>query len=706
MDLNRSDAAFELAGYTEHQRVAEQPGAGRPAAAGAAPWARAELVLASALMLLVELVLIRWTGAMVVYLSYFSNFILLGSFLGIGIGFLRARKEPHLFPWAPALLALFAAFVTALPVEIDRSGSDLVFFGALEEQGLPAWFMLPIIFVAVAAIMAALAHGVAVRFARFEALDAYRLEIGGSLLGVLAFAALAFLGTPPLAWGAAIVAAFLRLLPKRSPVQLAWLGLLVALFTVASIYPRSLWSPYYLIRWHDYQIGEIEATDVSVNRIPHQAIMTNDARRVVGPFYFTPYERIARSSPGDVLIVGAGSGSDVAIALEAGATHVDAVEIDRELYRFGVQRHPERPYADPRVQVFVTDGRAFLQSTDRTYDLVLFALPDSLTLVSGQSALRLESYLFTREAFEAVRSRLRPGGVFAMYNFYRERWLVDRLAGTLQEVFGTPPCLDVYGVEDISAFSVMAVGLNGESVRCAETWSAANVVVPATDDYPFLYLRERTIPARYGVAILFILLASIVSVRAAGGPFRTMAGYTDLAFMGAAFLLLETMNVVRFALLFGTTWFVNALVFAGILFTVLLAVEVERRVRIGRPGVLYALLFVAIGISLLVPSSALLALPFTSRFIAATALAFTPIFIANLVFARRFRDTAVPTAAFGANLLGAMVGGTLEYLSLATGHHALLLLSAALYGLAWLFGRRHLRARAGASDAEASLAYS
>ena len=115
--------------------------------------------------------------------------------------------------------------------------------------------------------------------------------------------------------------------------------------------------------------------------------MTNAGRRRHGPFYFTPYQRIARSSPGHVLIVGAGSGSDVAIALEAGASHVDAVEIDPELYRFGVQRHPERPYADPRVEVFITDGRAFLESTDRRYDQILFALPDSLTLVGGQSAL-------------------------------------------------------------------------------------------------------------------------------------------------------------------------------------------------------------------------------------------------------------------------------------------------------------------------------
>src|SRR5438034_857938 len=90
---------------------------------------RTELVLASFLMLFTELVLIRWAGAYVIYLSYFANFILLGSFLGIGIGFLRAHRGPDLFRWAPVILAVFLGLVKALPVTIDRTGSDLVYFG-------------------------------------------------------------------------------------------------------------------------------------------------------------------------------------------------------------------------------------------------------------------------------------------------------------------------------------------------------------------------------------------------------------------------------------------------------------------------------------------------------------------------------------------------------------------------------------------------
>jgi hypothetical protein len=153
---------------------------------------------------------------------------------------------------------------------------------------------------------------------------------------------------------------------------------------------------------------------------------------------------------------------------------------------------------------------------------------------------------------------------------------------------------------------------------------------------------------------------------------------------------LETKSVVQFALLFGTTWFVNALVFAGVLLTILAAIEVERRTRIRRPALLFSLLFVGLLVAGLVPASWLLELSTAPRFLAASALAFLPVFIANLVFAERFRDTVDPTTAFGANLLGAMLGGVLEYLSLITGYRGLLVIAAILYALAWIFGARKL----------------
>jgi hypothetical protein len=646
---------------------------------------RVELVVASFLMLFVELVAIRWSGAWVVHLSYFANFVLLGSFLGIGIGFLRAHKGPDLFAWSPLVIALFLGLVIAFPAQIDRTGGDLVYFG-VKGTGLPAWVLLPLVFGATAASLATVAHGVAVRFARFPALEAYRLDILGSMVGIVVFSALAFVGMGPLAWGVVIVGTTLWLIGRPTLLQVVALGVLLSVMALGTYRDETIWSPYYRLRL-EHARGSVL---VAANGVPHQAAIPTP-----GTDYEIPYERIA-GDPDSVLVVGAGNGNDVSVALRQGASRVDAVEIDPKLLEIGERFHPERPYADPRVRRFVDDGRAFLERTNDRYDLIVFALPDSLTLLSGQSAVRLESYLFTREAFQAAADHLQPHGAFTIYNFYREQWLADRLAGTLTEVFGTRPCLDIgenEGGGEVGKLSVFVASADPTALRCQKRWDPQerSVVEPAVDDRPFLYLRERSIPQRYVVALGLILLASLVFVRVGGGSFRPMLRYVDLFFMGASFLLLETKSVVQFALLFGTTWFVNSLVFVGVLLFVLLAIEVERRIRIARPRLLLGVLFIGLLVGWLIPTGALLGLPIIPRLLAAIALAFFPIFVANLIFAERFRDTADPTAAFGANLLGAMVGGTLEYLSLLTGFRALLLLVAALYGVAYLLASRTAR---------------
>jgi len=457
------------------------------------------------------------------------------------------------------------------------------------------------------------------------------------------------------------------------------IGAIVGVLTIGALPADTIWSPYYRL-----QVGHTDNTTfIDANGVPHQTAIPVGS----DPDYDLIYQRLA-SPPSRVLVIGAGNGNDVATALAHDAQSVDAVEIDPKLMAVGVEFHPNHPYQDPRVHRIIDDGRAFLERTSNTYDLIIFALPDSLTLLAGQSALRLESYLFTEQAFQAARDHLTPGGTFAMYNFYREQWLADRLAGTLTGVFGNRPCFDL-GQKvgpDFGRFSVFVDGVTQSSLRCSTVWDAdgRTVVAPAVDDRPFLYLRSRTIPGKYVATLFLVLLVSLIGVWTAGGTFKPMVRYLDLFFMGAAFLLLATKAVVQFALLFGTTWFVNALVFAGVLAIVLLAIEVERRYQIGRPPLLFGLLFLGLLIAWLVPTDALLGLPVVPRFVAAVSLAFLPIFMANLIFAERFRDTLDPTSAFGANLLGAMLGGTLEYLSLLVGFRALLFVVAALYLLAYL----------------------
>jgi SAM-dependent methyltransferase len=640
------------------------------------------LILSSALMLFLELALIRWTAANIVHLGYFSNFVLLGSFLGVGVGFLRAgrtQREPLYFPMA---LALLVAVVLRFPVTVDRSGSDLIFFTSLHTSGPPAWIALPVVFLGVATVMAGPGELVGRCFTALPRLDAYRLDLIGSLIGITAFTALSLLRAPSLAWGAvvAVLIAVLMWRPRRAPLLLLTGGALVAMLTAESLAPGISWSPYYKILTQEHTYDGSRVISVSVNGVPHQAAMDAQRKAAALPAYGLPYERRTNPSPGRVLIVGAGTGTDVALALEHGATSVDAVEIDPRIQQIGAQRHPNQPYSDPRVHVHINDGRAFLERTNNSYDTIIFALPDSLTLVSGASSLRLESYLFTVNALRSVRDHLAPGGTFSMYNFYRQPWLIGRLARTAEDAFGHVPCVD--SLTDDAA--VITAGLTTADQQCDPTQVIPAGPAPATDDHPFVYLNGRTIPPLYAVTLLGIIVLSLLAIRVAGGPIRSLRPYLDLGFLGAAFLLLETRAVTGFALLFGTTWIVNAIVFAGVLLVVLAAVEATRRWTTPPLRLLYALLAGSLLIAAFVPPGLLLVLPLVPRALVAVLVAFLPVFVANLIFAKRFADTMDATAAFAANLLGAMVGGCLEYLSLVVGYQALILLAALLYGGALL----------------------
>ncbi|HEX4811582.1 MAG TPA: spermidine synthase, partial [Nonomuraea sp.] len=645
---------------------------------------RPRLVLASAFMLFLELALIRWTGSNIVHLSYFTNFVLLGSFLGIGLGFLRvgrSRRQPF---YSPVVLAVLVAVVLTFPVTVDRDTEGVLYWTSLSTSGPPAWLILPVIFCAAALILMGPAELVGRCFPELPRLEAYRYDLIGSLTGIAAFTALSFLSAPPVFWGLIAAACYgLLLVPRPRALYVGLVTLpslaVVGLLLAETLTAGAIWSPYYKVTSKPLQQLGIPITDIAVNGIPHQQTMPAAARLQRERQYALPYER-AGKPPKDVLIVGAGSGTDVAIALSMGAQRVDAVEIDPKLRELGEAVHPDRPYDDPRVTTHITDGRAYLERTGATYDLILFALPDSLTLVSGASSLRLESYLFTEEAMRAARDRLKPGGTFSMYNYYRESWLVDRLAATMYRAFGHRPCVDV--VSTAGQQAVITAGRTEADQRCGEPeWVGvpAGTPPPADDDRPFLYLRDATIPPIYVITLGLILAVSLLAVRVVAGPYRRMRPYADLFLLGVAFMLLETKSVTGFALLFGTTWVVNAIVFAGVLVAVLAAVEVTRRFRTPPLPVMYGVLLAGLLLAWLVPNEWLLSLPVPLRAVAAVTVAFLPIFAANVVFAKRFADTADATTSFGANLLGAMVGGCLEYAALVIGYKGLLIVAAVLY---------------------------
>ena len=324
-----------------------------------------------------------------------------------------------------------------------------------------------------------------------------------------------------------------------------------------------------------------------MNGIPHQALWPADGP--LRPFYEQIYRWFPERTYDDVLVVGAGSGTDVSIALKHGAGHVDAVEIDPAIQAIGVRDHPDQPYDDPRVTRIVEDGRAFLRRATSRYDLVIFALPDSLTLVSTSANLRLESFLFTVEAFASVREHLNADGVFVLYNYYREAGCRRSSAGCSR----TRSDLPRSSTRTAQGAATLAVG----PMIAALGWPAppgdaidrdrpTATPQPATDDWPFLYLREpssrRTTWPRSRSSWPF---AALLIGRAAPPDGTSIRRFSPHFFvLGVAFLLLETRSLAMFSLLFGTTWLVNALVFFAILASVLLAILINPRFRFAALG--------------------------------------------------------------------------------------------------------------------------
>jgi len=532
----------------------------------------------------------------------------------------------------------------------------------------------------------------------------------GSLAGVAAFALLSWLQTPPVAWfGVAFAAALpFYLIPdrrdapaRRWPVQtIAALLLLTASLVVVHRMGRdSLWSPYYKINVSQ----DRNDTIVEVNNIFHQSMAHIDQKEY---FYQWPYT-VFGDSFDDVLILGAGSGTDVAAALRHGARHVDAVEIDPIIVRLGKEHHPDHPYDDSRVTTITDDARHFLSTSTKRYDLIVFALIDSLTVQSSFSSVRLESYMFTEESFRAVREHLKPRGVMALYNYFREKWLVDRLANSVADAFGQEPLGHVH--QQRAYLAVMLAGPRLAELKQppplpelvfaygqARDPSPAHVlqrdrsVAPATDDWPFLYMRDRQFPRHYLGALAVVLMISAFAVGLATAGSRRLIGFatrgadglrrsTHFFLLGAGFMLLETKSIVQFALLWGSTWSSASLAIVSVLTMALFSTMVVARIRLQRRW--------PIAIALVSLLAANYALPigtiaFGSRLLESTfygMLVFSPVLCAGLLFSASFKRSPETAADFGANLFGAMIGGVGEYLSLVAGYRFLLLLVAGCY---------------------------
>jgi SAM-dependent methyltransferase len=545
-------------------------------------------------------------------------------------------------------------------------------------------------------------------------LRAYGINLAGSLVGIWLFNAASLLSLPPAAWFALGGAGSLPLVRGRRARIAAGLLLAFSILILRDPPPAdrtTVWSPYQKltvlpaftpIDGQDVQYGY----QVLVNSAVYMQI-SNYSPEFVGRFpsafpgadvpydhYNIPYRFAERLD--DVLIVGAGAGNDAAGALRNGAERVTAVDIDPKIIEIGRGLHPEAPYSDPRVAVVNDDARSFFKQTQGRYDVIVFGLLDSHTLSSSYSNVRLDNYVYTTESFQDAGRLLKPDGVMVLLFEVAgsDEFIGARIQHMVADAFGTQPIGFlvrsgfrgaggsgfVAGNDDVIARHLAGDArlraIVDETRLVQESWAGSDVS-PATDDWPYLYLEGRSIPALYFMVFGVLLFFCLRGFRAAFGARQRVQW--QFFFLGAGFMLLEVQNVSKLALLFGTTWTVNTVVISAVLVMIMLANCFAMRVRIASLAPYYVALLVSLSINFALPPGAFAGLPSGPKELAIGLIMGLPLFFAGVVFSTSFSAAEARSSALASNLLGALAGGMLESLSFLVGIKALLVVAALLY---------------------------
>lgn len=638
-------------------------------------------------------------------LGYFPNLILISAFLGLGVGALRADRRSLLWLWPPSLLLLWGA--TALLGRIAFTANSvsehlwLLYFDLPEGAPVVEGVRLPIValFLSSALTFVPLGQLVADRLNLFRRESApllgYSFDLTGSLLGVIAFSLLSFLEASPIVWFAVVLAVGTLLVWPHPRVRWIHFGAGAAvLVTIAAVERAERYSPYYAIAVEADNAAD--GVRVLTNGSLHQVAWPM-ARGVAAVSPINGRHRAGIHAPLDLLqeiprralVLGAGTGNDVAALLDHGVEQIDAVEIDPVIVELGRTYHPDRPYDSPRVRVITTDARSFLNDTREQYDLIVFGTLDSMTRLSALSAVRLDNFVYTIESLRAAREHLTPNGGMALYFWVDEPHIHAYLSTMLAEVFGEPPALVYRDFAMLNSIYLAGPAFAGVDPGWRMAPPDAAIETPS-DNWPYLYLPSRGVPAVYLSLVGILLGLGVVAVLAASTEMREglrarRAMDAEMFLYGFAFLLMETRYVTEMNLLWGATWLTSAVVFGAIL-AMALAATVVTQLRPISYRAAFAGLILTILVTYLIPIDWLLSQNRPLRLGLSVAYVGLPVLFASLCFALRFGARASPDLAFGWNLLGAVVGGLTEMLSMALGLKALLLVAGGAYAMSYFVG--------------------
>jgi SAM-dependent methyltransferase len=715
------------------------------------------LFLVSAFGLFLELLLIRWVGTEIRIFAYLQNTILVVCFLGLGMGCLTCRQQASLRDVLTPLLIL--AVLLAIPLTRTSLGKISEFLSVLGDlviwrpgvstsiwttgfyvcSGLGLTFCLMMliwdIFIPIGRWMGRLLSD------HPRPVQAYSVNVAGSLIGIWVFVGLSIFSLPPLAWVVVLAGLALFFVSKnirQRRLDVGALGAILALSWCAGLERNATevcWTPYQKLALQqldpdrDVQ-GEVGASRVPglkeltpglegigdfiiwVNNVGYQVMINLEEGHVRNhPEHYpaqmrgySQYDLPARlhPHPKKLLAVGAGSGNDVAGALRQGVPDVVGVEIDPTILAMGKRHHPERPYDSPSVRLVNDDARSFFATSTERFDVISFGLLDSHTTTAMTNA-RLDHYVYTRESLQQAKSLLAEGGVLVLSFEVQKPYIADRMARALRDVFGKEPLCFRVPLTGYGSGGVFFVTGDLEAVRkqlakqpaleaLIARWQLENpVALPGTapvvtDDWPYVYLESRQIPVLYLFLVLLMFLLLVRGLRRLRTPGMLRgwkAAHWHFFFMGAAFLLLEVQNISKASVVLGNTWQVNAVIISCILSLILVANWIASVVpRLPLWPVYTLLCGSCVGLYFL-DISQFGALPYAARAALVGGLISLPMLFSGIVFIRSFAGVARKDVALGANLLGSLVGGLLQSITFVIGIKALLLIVAVLYLAAW-----------------------
>jgi len=648
------------------------------------------LFIVSFVVLFVETMLIRYIGSQTRMFAFYKNIPLIGAFFGLGVGCMKGnggRREALIFLAGMVLVAIFfGSIAQCIGAALGASASAVtpehmlgnLFVSKFKPFATKLTINLHIglycvaVFLALAYLFSQLGRILSVSFEGLPRLQSYSVNILGSLAGVVVFVLLSQLQTPPWIWFLIGLLPMLLWMGRSRALRVGLLCVLLAAAFVAPHLHHTVWSSYQKLTGrpipNGYQIDISDAFYQTAYDLSPAAVARLGADPM--PNYNAEFSGLGNLER--VLIVGAGSGNDVAAALRAGAKRVEAVDIDAAIIEMGRLHHPEHPYDDSRVTPIIDDARnAFKRLPAHSYDAVVFGLLDSHTQL-GMSSVRLDNYVFTQESFSEAARLLRPNGALVLSAVTVTDWFRDRYAAMLGHACGAPVERQAFGW--MTVYKCRATAADPDPAATGRTVGAP------VDDWPFPYLPERSIPSTYLMVIAMLVVASLLWLRRNGiRAIDITPGNAHMFFLGAAFLLMEVYAINRLALLFGTTWQVSAVSIAAMLVEIVAANLVVGWIRVDlRPLAYMGLAVLLLAGWFVGPDVVLGRGPMAGLLYALFLL--SPVFCAGIVFATSFDRAANAGIALGANILGAVLGGWAEYATMATGIRFMALLALVLYG--------------------------